>query len=106
LRARTGAALVHARALLGVVSAGKEFDAATAAAVKMFQTRNALDVDGEIGPDTWSHLRPTLRQGDSGEGVSELQDALDLGSFDAATDAAVRARQSAFVLTNDGSWVP
>lgn len=101
----TGDALVHARALLGIAPSNTAFDDAMTAAVKTFQTRNALDVDGEIGPDTWSHLHPVLRHGDNGDGVFELQAALGLrasGIFDAATEAAVRSRQRAFSLADDG----
>jgi hypothetical protein len=101
----TGDPVVHAQSLLGVAASKPTFNDETAAAVRSFQTRNALDVDGEIGPDTWSHLHHVLRQGDSGDAVTELQAALGLrtsGSFDAATDIAVRARQRAFQLDDDG----
>ncbi|GAC1402577.1 MAG: hypothetical protein NVSMB64_02630 [Candidatus Velthaea sp.] len=103
-----GDAVQHARALLGI-GAATAYDANMEAAVRSFQSRNALDIDGTIGPDTWSHLHPMLHQGSTGAGISELREALGLAAgdvFDAATDAAVRSRQRSFNLTADGNVGP
>ncbi len=113
------------------------FGAATTSAVRKFQSYFGLSSDGVVGQNTWnklhevyndiandllsSSLRPgefpgTLRRGDSGRAVRELQFYLYMisaynsavpsvtidGQFGAATEAAVRAYQSAYGLTVDG----
>jgi peptidoglycan hydrolase-like protein with peptidoglycan-binding domain len=104
----SGGAVAHARALLGIGGDGA-FDGAMSAAVRTFQSRNALDIDGVIGPDTWSHLHPLLQSGGTGAAVVELQRALsisDSGNYDAATVTAVREWQASHEVPIDGITGP
>ncbi len=101
------------------------FDIPTQAAVRVFQTDSNLSVDGVVGPQTWTALdlavdalspvppvtRPTLRLGDTGPFVQQLQEMLaSLGfysgpidqSFGSLTEQAVRAFQRTHGLTADG----
>jgi peptidoglycan hydrolase-like protein with peptidoglycan-binding domain len=101
------------------------FGAATASALRQFQSANGLSADGVAGANTWAVLdnysdgtrvnpvatHPSLRQGDSGSYVVELQKklaqlgfyagAID-GKFGAGTAAAVRKLQTAYGLSADG----
>lgn len=94
-----------------------DFGWRTEAAVKVFQRRHGLRIDGIVGPETWGTLMATvqpgarlLRQGYSGADVYELQGLLQVngyaiernGSFDAATKAAVIAFQHQHHLREDG----
>lgn len=69
-----------------------------------------LDVDGIVGPQTWSRLAPeTIRRGSHGNGVRLLQEILKSsgyppydpgpvdGDFGPLTEAAVRAVQGDYV---------
>jgi N-acetylmuramoyl-L-alanine amidase len=120
LRARVGAALGRTLAV------GAEFDAATEAAVREFQTRRGLRVDGICGPETWGALiesgfhlgdrllylaQPMVR----GDDVTELQRRLNELGFDAGradgilgpeTEAALRAFQRNAGITADGVCGP
>jgi len=107
------------------------FGPPTEAAVKDFQSGNALTVDGIVGPQTWSKLpadpqTPQLSRRSTGTAVSALQKGLKAyagqnpaanpgaidGDFGPRTEAAVRAYQSDRGVPADGVvgdrtwWVP
>ena len=52
----------------------------TAAAVKAFQRKHGLKVDGIVGPQTFPKLVKTLRRGDRGDAVRAVQTLLRLVS--------------------------
>lgn len=104
-----------------------DYGAKTVAAVKAFQERNGLTVDGVAGPTTMKKMNAssavkaeeeaaqteseTLRKGDSGAAVRKLQQRLkELGYFPSSVDgdygektvAAVKDFQKANGLTADG----
>jgi peptidoglycan hydrolase-like protein with peptidoglycan-binding domain len=87
------------------------FGPATNTAVRTFQSEHGLTVDGIVGPNTWGALVVQIRQGDSGPAVRALQAELNKkrrlslavsGTFDAATDAAVRTFQQHAGIGVDG----
>jgi N-acetylmuramoyl-L-alanine amidase len=98
------------------------FGAATKQAVRAFQQRRGTLVDGVVGPDTWSELvEASWRLGDRvlylkqpptrGDDVATLQARLNALGFDAGrddgifgknTDAAVRAFQKEYDVSEDG----
>ncbi len=99
----------------------KVYDAQTIEAVRNFQIRNGLKVDGFMGPSSFSLLvsgraiaftnsYPTLRLGNTGDQVTAMQTALKqlgydcdaTGSFDDKTKLAVLAFQRANALSTDG----
>jgi peptidoglycan hydrolase-like protein with peptidoglycan-binding domain len=94
------------------IEADAEFGAETEAAVRDFQQLFGLPVDGVVRPETWTALFVTVQRGDANEAVSAVQHRLgydgflegnvEWGTFDAPTDAAVRAYQQANGLPVDG----
>lgn len=90
------------------------FGAVTTNAVKDFQRRRGLYVDGQIGPITWTALILPARQGDSGNIVKGVQEALNAygygllvdGGFGTVTDTAVKNFQSSHGLYADGDVGP
>lgn len=87
----------------------KNFDAICQALAAALVGEEALPVPPPEGPDTES--KPTLRQGDTGEWVTYLQQQLNSdnraglatdGIFGPATDSAVRAYQTSRHLDVDG----
>lgn len=125
--------LLEAGCTLPEHGADADFGAETVEAVKAFQTSNALHPDGICGPLTWAKLdtpasvvvkvpavatdKPTLRKGDKGEAVREMQNKLleagctlpehgADGDFGAETLEAVKAYQTTHGLISDGICGP
>lgn len=88
------------------------FGASTATAVKNFQRKNRLAVDGFVGPATWVKLVVTVRRGNRGLAVQALQRQLRFhygyksvkvdGVFGASTKTAVKNFQAKRKLVADG----
>jgi peptidoglycan hydrolase-like protein with peptidoglycan-binding domain len=91
-------------------TADGDFGSGTKAAVTAFQQSRGLSADGIAGPQTFSALVSTLREGSSGAAVQALQVQLVKhggsiatdGDFGPQTDTAVRSFQSARGLGVDG----
>lgn len=93
-----------------------KFGRNTDAAVKNFQSKNNLSVDGIVGPNTWKTLLtlpqyPIIRRGDSGNYVRFLQQLLESklipvgkidGVFGIRTENAVKSFQQRQGLVVDG----
>ncbi|MBB1508691.1 peptidoglycan-binding protein [Tessaracoccus sp. MC1756] len=100
--------------LLNTLEAGIGVDgiygSQTTAAVSAFQRAQKLTVTGKVDDATWQALLPELASGAKGEGVRVLQTHLQLkggsvaitGSFDAATDKALRAFQQLHRIEGSG----
>ncbi|MBM7771986.1 peptidoglycan hydrolase-like protein with peptidoglycan-binding domain [Actinokineospora baliensis] len=127
-RGSNGADVALVQRYLGVRPADGIFGPATEAAVRTYQARQLLSVDGVVGPSTWARIqsglgsavpagggtpapapprpsRPTIRRGSTGEDVETLQRWLGLptdGAFGPATEAKVRRYQAMKGLSADG----
>jgi len=96
------------QAKLGVPADG-DFGPATETALKAYQDKHHLAVDGVAGPDTFMELGLSelvlLAQGAQGATVKKLQEALGVGAdgqFGPGTEKALRAFQQAHGLDVDG----
>jgi peptidoglycan hydrolase-like protein with peptidoglycan-binding domain len=94
------------------------FGAKTTTAVKNFQSLKFLTRDGIVGNKTWRSLysgspvdMPTLKKGDKGELVKQVQERLALGNlytgkidgeFGSKMEASVKALQKGAKLPEDG----
>jgi peptidoglycan hydrolase-like protein with peptidoglycan-binding domain len=92
------------------------FGPRTEAAVRDFQNKEHLTVDGLVGPLTWGRLVIQVAQGSTGDAVRGVQEEFQYrnlsgdpsrgiqvdGIFGPLTDAAVRGFQGALGLAADG----
>jgi peptidoglycan hydrolase-like protein with peptidoglycan-binding domain len=87
------------------------FGATTEAAVQAFQREAGLQATGRVGETTWTALVVRVQAGVSGDAVMALQRQLNekrgaglavTGSYDSATEAAVRAFQKHARLSVNG----
>ena len=102
--------LLNARGAAVVVDG--DFGKTTTTAVKAFQTKNKLAVDGFVGPASWPKLVATVKKGSRGDAVRALQHQLrfqygykpvvDDGVFGTATETAVKGFQKKHKLVADG----
>jgi peptidoglycan hydrolase-like protein with peptidoglycan-binding domain len=109
-RVRVIQSLLNQRGLRVAVDGA--FGIATTNAVKTFQRSHHLTIDGHVGPNTWTRLIITLRNGSRGSAVRGLQHQLRFqygyrgvivdGTFGRDTTAAVKSFQARRHLTADG----
>lgn len=87
------------------------FAFATESAVRRFQAKNKLQIDGKVGWQSWEAITPKLRRGGSGSAVLALQTLLVQagqkvvrdGKFGLATEKAIGDFQKPIgLLGNDG----
>src|SRR5271165_938630 len=87
-----------------------DFGPQTAGAVRAFQTKHGLAVDGKVGNQTWPALIIQVSTGSTGDAVSAVQSQIRSrsgwltvdGIFGPETDSAVRGFQSFCELSVDG----
>jgi peptidoglycan hydrolase-like protein with peptidoglycan-binding domain len=91
------------------VTADGEFGPGTETALKAYQQKQGLKVDGIAGPDTFAQMGLfeliLLKPGTSGDTVKKLQQSLGIaadGQFGSGTQKAVREFQSKNGLEADG----
>ncbi len=88
------------------------YGTSTQAAVKVFQRKAKISVDGIVGPATWTKLIITVKKGSKGDAVRAVQWqlrnqygykklAVD-GNFGASTQTAVKGFQRKYKLSVDG----
>ena len=102
-----------AQILIEFADVSGEFDSLFETAVKSFQSKHGLSMDGVIGPRTWTEIAKvapkvsikSLRQGKYALAVQLLVGVEADGIFGKQTKAAVVAYQSAAGLTADGARV-
>jgi flagellum-specific peptidoglycan hydrolase FlgJ len=111
-----GESVRQVQQMLGMTGADVDgkFGSGTEMAVRGFQRKNGLEVDGIVGPRTFAALTesvPLLKEGASGERVEQLQQQLKQAGFDPGgvdgkfgrnTEAAVKRFQEAKGLEVDG----
>ena len=100
----TGAGVLHLQQFLAIPADG-DFGTQTHDAVRAFQTGVGVVSDGVCGPDTWSHLHPTLTEGSSGPLVAEIQSEVGSmadGTFGGITQSQVMDFQRTHAITIDG----
>jgi hypothetical protein len=87
------------------------FGVVTEEAVRRFQGKQGIAVDGIVGPVTWSRLFITVRRGSTGEAVKGVQVRMNLrqadpiavdGDFGPLTEQAVREFQLSQAIEVDG----
>lgn len=88
------------------------FGPLTLRAVRNFQARFGLLVDGKVGPQTWTHLIIQVQRGSRGPAVAAVQHSLRFaygfstlaidGIFGPVTQGAVRSFQTRFRIGVDG----
>ena len=92
------------------------FGPRTTAAVRAFQHRKGLAVDGDVGPLTWPAIVVQVKRGDHGDAVRGVQEEFQFrhlsgdptiglqidGIFGPDTDGAVRGFQQALGFAVDG----
>ena len=93
------------------IAADGIFGSGTDSAVRDFQSKHGLGVDGIVGPNTWNALVVTVQSGSTGEAVKALQVELNAkrrlslavdGIFGSGTDSAVRSFQTHAGIGSDG----
>ena len=111
-RGMKGAPVRRLQQALGIEADG-DFGPGTERAVKEYQEKNGLAVDGIAGPDTFTamglHELVLLRVGSRGDAVKRMQQDLGIdadGRFGPGTKKAVMAFQEANGLKVDGMAGP
>lgn len=126
-RGSSGARVVALQYLLRAkgyrVTPDGTFGYVTESAIRKFQAKNRLQVDGRVGWQTWESLTPNLKRGARGDAVRALQTLLSYqdykvardGIFGAATRNAILKFQHTFEFqdieldradgkVDDGEW--